>query len=89
MKSSFLQHLFDKVPSVAPLYSPADHDAVVTLHLPEWRLLRFAYHPHLNPLPSKEREFWLAMTSLWLTAVTGLLFTKDGFCIPRKEKEYE
>jgi hypothetical protein len=31
----------------------------------------------------------LAIAPLWLTAVTGLLFTKDGLYIPLEEKEYD
>ena len=80
MKSSFLQHLFGKVPFFAPLHSLADHDAVVTLHLLGWRLLRFAYHPHLNPLPSRERKFWLAIMDASLV--------RNELCIPRKEKKH-
>ena len=41
----------------------------------------FAYHPHLNPLPSRERKFWLAMMDA--------LFLMDEFCIPWEEKEYD
>jgi len=57
----------------SPLFSLTGHDAVVTLHSPEWRLLRFAYHSHLNPLPSRERKFWLAITDASLV--------KNEFCI--------
>jgi len=59
------------------------------------RVPRFAYHPHVPrqikggvdeghpciPLPSREREFWLA--------ITDALFAMNELRIPRKEKEYE
>jgi len=87
MKFRFLQHLFGQGAFFSPLFSPADYDAVVTLRLQGWGSPRFTYHPHLYPLPPRERKFWLAMTSLWLTAVTHFLLTQDEFCIPWKEEE--
>jgi len=81
MKSSSLQHLFGKVPFFAPLHSPANHDTAVALHLPEWKLLRFAYRPHLYALPSKERK-------LRLTITEAALVTNE-FCIPLEEEEYD
>ena len=93
MEFSFLTAPFSTRCFFAPLHSLADHDAVVTLHLPGWRLLgrvypelyvdilRFAYHPHLNPLPSRERKFWLAIMDASLVT--------NEFCIPLEEKEYD
>lgn len=78
MKSSLSQYLFGKVPFFAPLHSPADHDAIVTFHLPEWKLFRFASDPHLNPLPPRERKFWVTIREASLVTNWGLHSIQGG-----------